>query len=131
MSVILVVDDNAMFARPIEMSLARRGHTVLSARDGRAALDLLRGQPVDLVLTDVAMPVMDGRELLAAIRREWPDAVLPVIFMTALAARDCVSPDSACAPTAYLLKSHFSLRDLINEVESHLPAAKLVPVPAA
>jgi two-component system NtrC family response regulator len=80
-SVILLVDDDASLRRILSHHLERAGYTVRSAADGSQALALLAAGPADLVLTDVRMPGMDGRALLAEVRRGTPD--LPVLMMTA------------------------------------------------
>ncbi|MEK8049190.1 sigma-54 dependent transcriptional regulator [Ideonella sp. DXS22W] len=78
---ILVVDDEAPMRRVLEIGLRQLGHVVHQAADGRQALAVLADTPIDLVLTDLRMPVLDGIGLLQAMR----DAGLqiPVIVMTA------------------------------------------------
>jgi len=66
------------------MMLEELGHTALEATSGRAALEVLRdGTPIDLLITDQAMPQMTGLELAAAARSQRPD--LPVILATGYA----------------------------------------------
>lgn len=64
MATILLVEDNADAAEPLEMALRRAGHHVVTVADGRAALALIVEQRVDLVVTDLRMPRMDGATLL-------------------------------------------------------------------
>ena len=78
---ILVVDDERPMQRILEILLRKLGHEVLCAGNGREALALARRQPVDLVLTDLRMPEMDGLALLEALRAEGQD--VPVILITA------------------------------------------------
>jgi len=59
------------------------GHVALEARSGPEALDILEKNPVDLVITDQAMPQMSGMQLIAAIKARWPH--LPVILATGYA----------------------------------------------
>ncbi len=66
---ILLAEDNAVNERLARRLLERRGHTVFSAANGREALDILQREPVDVALMDVQMPVMDGLEATAEIRR--------------------------------------------------------------
>ena len=80
---ILVVDDDAMNLKMVEMILKRKGYDVKKADSGQAALALLKEESVDLVLLDVEMPVMSGIETLDAIRTEWEPVDLPVMFLTA------------------------------------------------
>jgi two-component system response regulator AtoC len=78
---VLAVDDEPKMRRVLEIMLQRMGHEVYLASDGQAALDIVRTTPVDLVVTDLQMPGMDGVELLASLRTQGIEA--PVIIMTA------------------------------------------------
>ncbi len=78
---ILVVDDEAKMRRLLGLMLERLGYEVLSAGDGEAALACLNEQPVDLVITDLRMPRMDGMTLLRTLREE--DNQVAVIVVTA------------------------------------------------
>ena len=64
------------------MALEGEGHRVLKAGDGADALRILSTQPCDVVVCDEIMPVMNGRQLLAAIRADDKLASLPVILMS-------------------------------------------------
>lgn len=82
---ILVVDDEEGVRVLIRRQLSEHGHTVLEAGDGADALHLLRRRngKVNLVLSDVVMPGMNGTELAAVICSEFPG--LPVVLMSAYA----------------------------------------------
>ena len=70
MARILVAEDDPHILRVIVLWIQRNGHEVSTARDGKAALEQIRQQPHDLLITDVNMPLMDGLELLAVVRAE-------------------------------------------------------------
>src|SRR5258706_3721589 len=78
---ILVVDDEANLRRVLTAELSRDGYEVHSARDGDAGLAVLRDHHIDLVITDLRMPKMDGLELLRQALRSDPE--LPVVILTA------------------------------------------------
>jgi CheY-like chemotaxis protein len=80
---ILIVDDEDGIRAILRQQLAAQGHNVLEASHGIEALALVRLQTVELVLADVVMPEMNGTELAATLRAEYPD--LPVILMSAYA----------------------------------------------
>ncbi len=80
-SKILVIDDDADLQRLVQVALARRGYSVLSASDGLQGLRLLYAERPDLVVLDVMMATMDGWEALKRIREV---STLPVIMLTAL-----------------------------------------------
>lgn len=78
---ILIVDDEQQMLTAMEAVLARLGHAVLKCSNGQEALDLLERTKVDLVISDMRMPVMTGSELLAKIHETNPR--LPVVMITA------------------------------------------------
>ena len=78
---ILIVEDEAAIARFLERGLNAHGHRVLCAYDGEEGTRLAVDEPVDLVLLDISLPRLDGREVLRRIRLRRPD--LPVLMLTA------------------------------------------------
>ncbi|NMO22526.1 sigma-54-dependent Fis family transcriptional regulator [Pyxidicoccus fallax] len=78
---VLLVDDDLAVAKVLGALLAQAGLTVHAARDGKEALAVLARRPVDVVVSDVRMPGMDGMQLLAEVAKGWPD--VPVILLTA------------------------------------------------
>ncbi|MFO7894872.1 MAG: ATP-binding protein, partial [Longimicrobiales bacterium] len=79
---VLVVEDQAAVRALAARVIERAGHTVITAANGREALAALDGRvaPVDMVLTDMVMPEMGGRELARHLRERWPE--LPILFMS-------------------------------------------------
>jgi len=80
---VLVVDDDRNVLEVLDARLSSSGLTVFKADSGRKALQILKTRRIDLVVSDVKMPEMDGMELLSEIIRTQPG--LPVIFLTAYA----------------------------------------------
>jgi two-component system cell cycle sensor histidine kinase/response regulator CckA len=81
---ILLVEDEHMVRTVTERGLSRHGYKVLSASNGEDALEILAGgEKVDLLISDVVMPVMDGPTMVREARKEWPD--LPILFMSGYA----------------------------------------------
>jgi two-component system NtrC family response regulator len=81
METILIVDDEKNYPPILSAVLEEEGYETLTAASGMEALDVLAASDVDLVLTDMKMPGMDGIELLEKIKQTRPD--IPVIMMTA------------------------------------------------
>ena len=79
---ILVVDDVPENVRLLEAVLVPRGYEVVTATDGRAALDLVETEEPDLILLDVMMPGLDGYAVCRSLRANDDTAVLPVIMVT-------------------------------------------------
>ncbi|MDF0696157.1 PAS domain S-box protein [Rhizobium sp. MC63] len=80
---IVAVDDDGLVLMNTTLMLEDLGHTVFEAMAGPEALDILRKEPVDLVICDHAMPRMTGAQLAEAIRSEWPE--MPIILATGYA----------------------------------------------
>lgn len=78
---VLVVDDHQDYRRMVKEELVK-GYRVLEAANGKAALDLARTHPVDLVVTDLMMPEMDGLELCTALKSALETSHLPVVVLT-------------------------------------------------
>ncbi len=73
---VLLVDDEAQITRVVRTGLAAEGYDVRVAGDGKAALDLLQAWLPDIVVTDLAMPEMDGLELCKRIRERWQTPII-------------------------------------------------------
>ncbi|MGI8564917.1 MAG: sigma-54-dependent transcriptional regulator [Pyrinomonadaceae bacterium] len=83
MSNLLIVDDEQGMRQLLSLVFARANHQVRAAENGRQALDMLRAEAADLIISDVKMPDMGGIELLRAAREFLPD--VGVVMMTAFA----------------------------------------------
>jgi adenylate cyclase len=105
---ILVVDDTPFNRRLFIRMLASIGHETLEAADGREALARLRdadAEPVDVVLLDIMMPVMDGYETLAALKADDALRELPVIVITDIDELDSVVRCIGLGAADYLPKT--------------------------
>lgn len=113
---ILVVDDEPAIATLIADTLEEEGYQVRIHHDGASALLDIINDPPDLMLLDIAMPVMVGDELLRYLRRHgYPD--LPVIVMTA-----GLHPEQYLAQGANaVLPKPFDLQKMVDLVQRHLP----------
>ena len=82
---ILAVDDERHIVRLVEVNLQRAGYEVVTAHDGREALEKIKSENPDLVVLDVMMPYMDGFEVLKNLKADPSTAEIPVIMLTAKA----------------------------------------------
>jgi CheY-like chemotaxis protein len=85
---ILIVDDNPSMANILADILDVKGFKVYAACSGAEALEILRANPIDILLTDIKMPNMNGLELYRETRKFYPN--LTTLFMTAYAADDLI-----------------------------------------
>ena len=114
MATVLIIDDVEMFRTVVSHALTGAGHRVLTAPDGAAGLRVLETARVDLVLLDMAMPNMNGLEFLQRLRGDSRLAGTPVIVVSALSSSNQLQSVQALRVQAQLLKSRFSLRDLLQ-----------------
>jgi two-component system chemotaxis sensor kinase CheA len=113
---VLVVDD-ALTVRELERSiLERAGYEVTVASDGLEALERLGTESIDVVLTDVQMPRMDGFALTRAIRARAELANVPVLIITTLDSADHRQEGLDAGADAYIVKSSFDERTLLEAV---------------
>ncbi len=118
MATVLVVDDSAADQRLIAHLLEQDTElTAIFASDGREALDLMEEQKPDLVLTDLRMPRMDGLELVANLRRDYP--LVPVILMTSRGSEDIAVQSLRQGASSYVPKRALS-QDLVRTIRSLL-----------
>lgn len=82
---ILAVDDEKHIVRLVQVNLERAGYEVVTANDGKEALQKVQEEKPDLVVLDVMMPYMDGFEVLQNLRRNPSTREIPVIMLTAKA----------------------------------------------
>ena len=102
---ILIVEDNELSARAMEMVLNREGHETMRARNGLEALQKLQvDQGIDLMITDIMMPQMDGLSLLHALRETTDYVSLPVILCTAVSDMHRVKEAADLGCRHYLVK---------------------------
>ena len=115
---VLVVDDQ-FSARELQRSILEvAGYQVEVAHDGREALRRIAELPdLDLVLTDVQMPEMDGFELLEAIRADEQIASLPVVIVTTLGDQQSRERGAAAGADGYIVKNEFDQQALLDTIE--------------
>jgi len=120
---ILVADDNADMRDYLARILGQQ-YRVDVVADGRAALDRIRADSPDLVLTDVMMPELDGFGLLAAVRSDQRTRSIPFVLLSARAGEESRIEGLRAGADEYLVKP-FSARELLACVASQLQLARL------
>lgn len=112
--VILVVDDSITTRTMEKNILEAAGYRVRVAVDGVEAWTALKSEAIDLVVSDVAMPRMDGFELTARIRADRTLTDLPVVLVTALESREDKERGIEVGANAYIVKSSFDQSNLLE-----------------
>jgi two-component system chemotaxis sensor kinase CheA len=114
----VLVADDALVVRELQRSiLEQAGYRVLVAEDGHAALGALTRDRVDLVLTDVDMPGMNGFDLTRAIRTHPELQNLPVVILTSKSSAEDHQEGLEAGADAYLVKESFGEVALLEAVE--------------
>ena len=122
----LVVDDSKVSRLIVSDYLKREGLSIIEAKNGVEALEILgnQGAEIDMVITDLEMPQMDGRELTERIRNELDMRDLPIIFLTANPDRSELLEVFKSGATDHLIKP-FVKEELLARITAHLERNRL------
>lgn len=118
---ILVAEDSITSRSLLKNILQTAGFDVRTAVDGADALTTLKFEAVDLLISDVQMPRVDGFELTARVRSDPKLSTLPVILITSLASREDKARGVDAGANAYIVKSSFDQSDLLAAIGRLLP----------
>src|ERR1700737_1080341 len=122
MPVILIVEDEAKMRRLLELNLGEEGFTTFSAGDAESGLKLLRENSIDLVVTDLKLPGMNGLEFLQAVKHQ--NSALPVVVMTAFGTVETAVEAMKAGASDYVLKP-FSLAEMRMVIRKELDVHNL------
>lgn len=116
MKKVMIVEDQFFLAEMIRTRMEFLGYKTIYAEHGARALELLQKEPVDLVIMDVMMPVMDGIEATKRIRADRQLKDIPIIFLTARARAEDRQQAMEAGATDYIAKP-FESSQLVSMVE--------------
>ncbi|MBK7907951.1 MAG: response regulator [Gemmatimonadetes bacterium] len=117
---IMTVDDAATIRKMVSWTLKGAGHEVIEAADGAEALTAIRGRKVDMVISDINMPNMDGIELTRQLRGRPETARIPVILLTTESDAEKKAAGKAAGATGWMVKP-FSQDALLAVVAKVIP----------
>ena len=123
MAKLIFCEDNESIRKLITIAMRESGHEVLLAEDGVAGLALVRAERPDLLVTDLAMPGLDGLQLHDAIRADPELSALPIVFLTASTQRDLMTNARQRTALAILIKP-FSPAELRARLEELLAVSR-------
>lgn len=101
---ILSVDDSASVLQMIKLTLASAGYQVVQANNGADGLVKARSAPIDMVLTDLNMPVMDGLSLIRELRKLPSFRGVPIVFLTTESDAGMKAQAKAAGATGWITK---------------------------
>ena len=116
---ILIVDDEESIVMFLTRRLRNWGYDVLTATSGREGLQIVERECPDLVLLDILMPEVDGREVCAEIKAKPKFATIPVVFLTALGMPEQIEEGFRVGPADYIVKP-FEPEDMKYRIEACL-----------
>ncbi len=114
---ILVVDDELLIRDLLYDFFSSQGWDIAIAENGEKALQILETRPVDVVLTDIKMPTMDGLQLTAQLKETHPE--IPVVLMTGFPSVDSAVTALRQRVADYIIKP-FNINQLYKTIESNL-----------
>ncbi|MEW1906148.1 SpoIIE family protein phosphatase [Streptomyces sp. NPDC086147] len=121
---VLIADDNADMREYLTRLLRGAGHLVHAVDDGRQALDAIRAQAPDVVVSDVMMPRLNGLDLVRELRVDPRTASVPVLLLSARAGQEASIEGLRAGADDYLVKP-FAAAELLARVEANVKLARL------
>ena len=113
---VLVVDDDAAVRRIIRHHLVKDGFRVAEAENGLKALEVVRSTPVDLILMDIRMPMMNGYELADQLQADPSTAKIPIVVSSVVADE---AQQRVVRAKTFLLRP-FAVKELVSAVRAAL-----------
>lgn len=117
---ILLVEDDVFVSDVYQTKLKQEGFDVVSAENGAEAMKKLEAAVPDIILLDIIMPYMDGKEVLARLKKSEKWKNIPVIILTNLSQRDDVEEILQKGADDYLIKSHFTPSEVVEKIKAVL-----------
>ncbi len=116
---VLVVEDDPVILRLLEVSFELEGFTVLLAHDGTEGIEMARSDKPDVIISDIMMPRTSGLELMAALRADQATKGIPIILLSAKAQTSDLKIGLDAGADAYITKP-FEPVDLVERVNALL-----------
>ncbi len=114
---IMVVDDEPNIVQTLQDRLEMNEYEVVTAGNGKEGLERFEEEQPDVILLDVIMPIMDGHEMLEALRKRPTGKNVSVIMLTARSQTQDIARANACGIDDYIVKP-FDLSELLEKIES-------------
>jgi len=118
----LIVDDSATMREMVSYTLKQAGFEPLTGKNGQEGLDQLNGAQVDLIITDLNMPVMDGLAFIKAVREKDDYKFTPILMLTTESQADMKAQGKAAGATGWLVKP-FNPEMLLQVIAKVVPRA--------
>lgn len=117
---ILFIEDEAALQKTFGDVLTKEGYKMISALDGETGLRLAEREKPDLIILDIILPRLDGFEVLKKLKEDEETRTIPVILLTNLEGIEDVDRALELGATTYLVKTQYTLEEVINKVKKSL-----------
>ena len=118
---VMTVDDSPTVLKVLNMALTGAGYQVVEANDGQEAIDKLAQTDIDLLVTDLNMPTMDGVELIKQVRQKPGNRFMPIIMLTAEAQSEMKAAGKKAGASGWITKP-FRPEQLMSVIQMVCPA---------
>ncbi|PIT95187.1 hypothetical protein COT98_00820 [Candidatus Falkowbacteria bacterium CG10_big_fil_rev_8_21_14_0_10_39_9] len=115
---ILIVEDEVSIASALKIKLEREGYLVFLGTNGQEGLDLVLKEVPDLILLDIAMPIMDGITMMKKLRADVVGKTMDILILTNSTRPNDISDILQYGVVDYLLKSQWRLDDLVEKIKT-------------
>ncbi len=120
MKKILIVEDDKFLRELIAKKLLSENYQTIEAKNGEEGIKKITGEKPDLVLLDLILPGIDGFEVLKQAKENPQTAEIPVIVLSNLGQRDDVEKGLGLGAVDFLIKAHFTPREIIEKIKNVL-----------
>jgi DNA-binding response OmpR family regulator len=114
---VLIIDDEQLLLEDMELILEFEGFDPITAENGRIGVQMAQKHMPDVILCDIAMPQMDGFQVVRELRKQPQTATIPFIFLSALASKTDIESGLEIGANGYLVKP-IDAGDLVNAIRS-------------
>ncbi|SOD11544.1 response regulator transcription factor [Pedobacter xixiisoli] len=119
MSKILIAEDEVLMLKALEFKLKKDGYQVDVASDGRQAMDKVKSETYDLILTDIMMPFVGGMEILSYIKNDPLKKSTPVLLISAVGLENVVLEGFSLGADDFIYKP-FNLNELSVRIKRYI-----------
>ncbi len=120
MKKILIIEDEQTLQKTLGDILKKEGYEIINALDGEIGLRLAKTKKPDLILLDLILPKVLGFDVLKNLKQDPETKEMPVIILTNLESMENVEKALMLGATTYLLKTEYSLKELIEKIKKTL-----------
>lgn len=116
---ILIVDDSATMRELLSFAVNEAGYGAITAVNGRDALNKLKNTEIEMVITDLIMPVMDGIEFIRQLRNSIANRLTPVVILTTESQQSRIQEGKAAGASEWIVKP-FTPEELLEVIKKHI-----------